>query len=61
MEFHPTVGPDAVQRSYALHQRLRGLGYIMSQAMERHIYHLPGSELELVTLDDVRVDVEPTF
>lgn len=61
MEFHPTVGPDALERSQALHQRLRNLGYVMSQTGGRHIYHLPGSEPESTELDDLRINVEPTF
>ena len=58
LEFHPTVGPDGLARSRALHESLRSYGYVHSVVLGRHVYHVPGAEGALEAAGDVAVGAE---
>jgi len=61
MEYHPSIGSGARERSLALHARLLDLGYVLSRSLDRHIYHCVGAELDLASLGEVRTGVAPTL
>src|SRR5262249_45195500 len=42
LEYHPTIGPDAIEQCESTHRLLLSVGYILSKVDGLSIYHLPG-------------------
>jgi len=56
MEYHPTLGSQALQRCMKTHAQLISHGYVLTKINGQTIYHLPGLHDILKPLGNVQVN-----